>query len=78
LSKIVVVVRTYEHSELGLGTVIEEFLETTATNNDRGELIIHKPVGNTPTDEEIKLQGKYQKFETVAVFKDWVYWKEIK
>ena len=71
LSKIVVFVRTHTNSELQSGISVEEFPQAHAMNNNRGELIIWK------LRKEDKGKDKLCEECTIAVFKEWIYWKEI-
>jgi len=79
LSKIVVFVRTHTNSELQSGISVEEFPNANASNNDRGELIIHK-IPHHPhlrdTNNHPSLDSPYGS-TSIAVFKEWIYWKEV-
>jgi hypothetical protein len=69
LSKIVVVVRNKESLA---GTFMETekkgYDNAHALNNERGELIINRITKTTPDHTQV---------ETIAVFKEWLYWEQV-
>jgi len=90
LKKIVVVTKTEKTqvamhpTDTNILRINEEIFEAkhnflTAFNNDRGELII-SDVTVKPSGLRDKISSKeitYQIPKTVAVFRDWAYWKKL-
>ncbi len=76
MSEIVVVVKSLTPSVSGTVEKIQykEYKDADALNNERGELIIDrvKIVKGTEHDE----YPTYQRIDTIAVFKEWLYWEK--
>jgi hypothetical protein len=71
LSKIVVVVKGLSLSTCADGIERKEYPNAIAVNNERGELVIETMTYNEPADNPSTF-----KRETIAVFKEWLYWEK--
>jgi hypothetical protein len=57
-------------------TETKEYPDSTAFNNERGELVIAREA-KTQSADDIDREGKHWRGETIAVFKEWLYWEKV-
>lgn len=82
MKKVVVVVQGFPASTIGNlsdnGIERKEYTNVIAFNNERGELVIAKLAEYyCHSKNDVKPKSEQLRGETIAVFKEWLYWEDV-